>query len=282
MRSAISSSRARSIADSRVDLVKSPIGDRGQIGGAEAGHQFGRRGQARAAGGENDRLFRQRQRRLCLDRDVRKARHCRRDEGQGAEEFRRRRSVKSSRRRRRDRLSADQRTDAGIRHRHRRPAAGRACRRSRCSRPGSPPCSKEPDAGKALIKFLASPAAAPRSSRAAWIRSQRRDELAHDPTVDTGQHAHPLAKARWWCTQLRLSAPPRIAAARSLPTESMPERHCRPSVHFIASDRRILQAVIVIGLAQRAVRRRLGHEFGCKGQRQRMIRAAPPPRSRSA
>ena len=34
--------------------------------------------------------------------------------------------------------------------------------------------SKEPDAGKALIKFLASPAArAPRSSRAAWIRSPR-------------------------------------------------------------------------------------------------------------
>ena len=58
------------IADSRVDLVKSPIGDRGEIGCAEAGHLLGGCDQARAAGGEIDRLFRQRQRRLCLDRDV--------------------------------------------------------------------------------------------------------------------------------------------------------------------------------------------------------------------
>ena len=61
------------IADSRVDLVKSPIGIAVRVGRAEAGHQLRRRGQARAAGGEIDRLFRQRQRRLRLDRNVRAA-----------------------------------------------------------------------------------------------------------------------------------------------------------------------------------------------------------------
>ena len=50
---------------------------------AEAGHLFAGCAQARAAGGEIGRLFRQRQRRLRLDRNVCQARHCRRDEGQG-------------------------------------------------------------------------------------------------------------------------------------------------------------------------------------------------------
>ena len=53
------------ISDTRVDTRQIANRDCGQIGSPEAGHQFGRRNQARIAGGENDRLFRQRQRRLC-------------------------------------------------------------------------------------------------------------------------------------------------------------------------------------------------------------------------
>ncbi len=65
------------IPDSRVDLVKSPIGMAVKSGAPKPDIGFRRRAQARAAGRKNSRLFRQRQRRLCLDRDVRQARHCR-------------------------------------------------------------------------------------------------------------------------------------------------------------------------------------------------------------
>ena len=87
----------KAIADSKSRSRQ--VADRGrrEIGHAEAGHLYARCAQARAAGGEDRRLFGQRQRRLCLDRDVRQARHCRRNEGQGAGRFRPRRSARSSR-----------------------------------------------------------------------------------------------------------------------------------------------------------------------------------------
>ena len=62
--------KGKAIADSKVDLVKSPIGRR-EIGHAEARHLYARCAEARAAGGQDRCLFRQRQRRLRLDRDVR-------------------------------------------------------------------------------------------------------------------------------------------------------------------------------------------------------------------
>ena len=65
------------VADSRVDLVKSPIGIAVKSGAPKPDISSAER-EAGAAGGEVGRLFRQRQRRLCLDRDVRKARHRRR------------------------------------------------------------------------------------------------------------------------------------------------------------------------------------------------------------
>ena len=72
-------------ADSSVDLVKSPIGVAVKSGSAEAGHLDGGCGQARAARGEDHRLFGQRQRRLRVDRDVRQARRQGGHGGQGAE-----------------------------------------------------------------------------------------------------------------------------------------------------------------------------------------------------
>ena len=112
------------IPDSRVELVKSPIGVAVKSGAPKPDISTRRRAQARLAGGEDHRLFRQRQRRLCLDRNVRQARHHRRHEGQGQEN-----SGNAGRRDRcawrcRDRLSAGQRIEAGGRHRHRRSAAG--------------------------------------------------------------------------------------------------------------------------------------------------------------
>ena len=120
-------SRQERQGDRRQQDRSRQIADRGRrkIGHAQAGHLHARCAQARAAGGEDHRLFRQRQRRLCLDRDVRQARHCRRNEGQGAEDSGHARRRDRRARRRRDRLPADERIEAGGRHRHRRPAAGR-------------------------------------------------------------------------------------------------------------------------------------------------------------
>ncbi len=85
------------VAGSSVDLVKSPIGvavksgaPKPDIGSAEAVKRA-------LLAARIHRLFRQRQRRLCLDRNVRQARHCRGHEGQGAQDSGRPRSAKSSR-----------------------------------------------------------------------------------------------------------------------------------------------------------------------------------------
>ena len=64
---------------------------------------------------------------------------------------------------------ADERIEAGRRHRHRRPAAGELQKITIFSA-GIATVSKEPDAGKALIKFSPRPRRAPKSSRAAWTR----------------------------------------------------------------------------------------------------------------
>ena len=61
--------------------------------------------------------------------------------------------------RRRNRLSADERTQAGGRHRHCRAACRTQLQKITIFSAGIATVSKEPDAGKALIKFLASPAA---------------------------------------------------------------------------------------------------------------------------
>ncbi len=92
-------SRQERQGDRRQQDRSRQIADRGrrEIRHAEAGHLHAGCAQARAAGGEDHRLFGQRQRRLCLDRDVRQARHCRRNEGQGAGRFRPRPSARSSR-----------------------------------------------------------------------------------------------------------------------------------------------------------------------------------------
>ena len=126
------------VADSSVDLVKSPIGMAVKSGAPKPDISFGRCAEAHAAGGEIGRLFRQRQRRLYLDRDVPEARHRRRDERQGAGDPGHTGGRNRRPRRRRNRFPADQRTEAGRRHRYRRAIAGRSCRRSRCSPPASP------------------------------------------------------------------------------------------------------------------------------------------------
>ena len=167
------------MADSRVDLVKSPIGIAVNRG-AEAGHLLGASDQGRAARGKDDRLFRQRQRRLCFHRDVSKTRHCRGDEGQGEED------------------SGDPvgeivaRGDAEIGFQQiseLRPVGGidivgplpDELQKITVFSAGIAAVSREPDAGKALIKFLAHRKPATPSSRAASIRSRRARRIRAAP-----------------------------------------------------------------------------------------------------
>ena len=63
------------VADSRVDLVKSPIGMAVKSGAPKPDISSVGCAQAHAAGGKIRRLFGQRQRRLCLDRNVSETRH---------------------------------------------------------------------------------------------------------------------------------------------------------------------------------------------------------------
>ena len=115
----------KAIADSKVDLVKSPIAVAVKSGTPKPDISTPDALKRALLAVKTDRLFGQRQRRLCLDRDVRQARHCRRNEGQGEENSGHPGRRDRRARRRRDRLPADQRIEAGGRHRHRRPAAGR-------------------------------------------------------------------------------------------------------------------------------------------------------------
>ena len=136
------------------------ITDRGrrEIGHAKAGHLYARCAQARPAGGEDRRLFGQRQRRLCLDRDVRQARHCRRNEGQGEED-----SATPV-----GEIVARGDAEIGFQQMSElKPVEGidiigplpDELQKITIFSAGIASASKEPDAGKALIKFLASPAA---------------------------------------------------------------------------------------------------------------------------
>ena len=136
------------------------IADRhhGEIRRAEAGHQLSRRGQARTIGCKVNRLFRQRQRRLRLDRDVRQARHYGCHEGQGKKD-----SATPV-----GEIVAKGEAEIGFQQiAELRPVSGieivgplpDGLQKITIFSAGIATGSKEPEAGKALIKFLASPGA---------------------------------------------------------------------------------------------------------------------------
>ncbi len=187
------------VADSRVDLVKSPIGIAVKSGAPKPDIGLGRQRQAGAAGGQVRRLFRQRQRRLCLDRVVRQARDRRSDEGQGADDpgdpgRRDRRQGRS-----RDRPAADLRVEAGCRHRHRRSAAGAVAedhgvlRRDRDRLEGAR-CRQGADQLPCLVRMPAT-----RWSTAGWIRSRAARRISRRPS-----NSFPVIPAqrlcRWRCS----------------------------------------------------------------------------------
>ena len=140
--------RAGALADRR----------RGEERRAEAGHQFGGRGQARAARGQDHRLFRQRQRRLRLDRDVQKL-------GIEKEMKGKARKIPATPV---GEIVAKGDAELGFQQiSELKPVAGidivgplpADLQKITIFSAGIATGSKEPDAGKALIKFLASPAA---------------------------------------------------------------------------------------------------------------------------
>lgn len=113
----------------------------GPGGRPQAGHRLGRGVHAHAARGAIDRVFRQRERHLPLDRAVRASRHRRSGQAKGPDDPGRTGRRRRRPRRGRDRLSADQRTASRARRRFRRAAAVRVAedhgvlRRHRRSRP---------------------------------------------------------------------------------------------------------------------------------------------------
>ncbi len=158
MRSATSSSRARSSADSRVDLVKSPIGiavksgaPKPDISSADAVKRALLAAKSIAYSDSASGVYVSTE--MFAKLGITDA-----DEGQGPKDSghpgRRNRGA----RRRRDRLPADQRTEAGAGIDIVGPLPAELQKITVFSA-GIATVSKEPDAGKALIKFLASPAA---------------------------------------------------------------------------------------------------------------------------